>query len=64
MVEVGFVTGLEINNKMIVGSHSELGPVGEVPPAVVVAALLDGAGLELIAGYVSQVCCQSSDHQR
>lgn len=63
MVVVGFVTGLEINNKIVVGSHSELGPVGEVPPAVVVA-LLDGAGLELIAGYVSQVCCQSSDHQR
>lgn len=63
MVEVGFVTGLEINNKIVVGSHSEMGPVGEGPPAVVVAPL-DGAGLELIAGYVSQVCCQSSDHQR
>lgn len=51
------------NNMPVAETHSEMGPVGEVPQAVA-AVLLDEAGREPVAGYECRMCFQSSWNQR
>lgn len=55
---VHLVTEVEGDNRTVVGVHSELALAEEVLQAVA-AVQLGGAGPELTAGYVFQMCCRS-----